>query len=157
MTANNKSAQESVNEMFGQAAQFFQNAVQAGIKIQEQSTKSMSQLMSSLNSPQQWQESAQATMSQLMDTTEKNMAEAIDLMNKNTKSAMDLLEKAFQARESMGQGDGQARLKEMWETAVGSFLRNSEVMLQANNRLLESWQKMADAIQGEADSSASGD
>jgi hypothetical protein len=156
MTAE-KSPQASVNEMFGQAAEFFQNAVQAGIRIQEQGTKSMSQLMSGLSSPQQWQESAQATMTQLMETTEKNMAEAIELMNRNTKSTMELLEKAFKAREAMGQGDGQARMREMWETAVGSFLRNSEVMLQANNRLLESWQKMASALQGEASSSSAGE
>ena len=152
-----KSPQDSVNEMFGQAAQFFQDAIQAGIKLQEQGTKSMTQLMSGLSSPQQWQESAQSTMTQLMKTTEKNMSEAIELMNQNTKSTMELLEKAFKAREAMGQGDGLVRIKEMWETAFGSFLRNSEVMLQANNRLLETWQKMATALQAEMKSQTSKD
>jgi hypothetical protein len=74
-------------------------------------------------------------------------------MSQNTRNTMELLEKAFKAREAMGQGDGQAHVKEMWETAVGSFVRNSELLLQANSRLLETWQKMANAIQAEMKSS----
>ncbi len=145
--------QATLNEMFSQAAAFFQDAVQAGIKIQEQSTKSMTDLISGLSSPQQWQEKAQATMAQMMQTTEKNMAEAMELMSQNSKTAMDLLEKAFTAREAMNEGSVETRSRELWETAVGSFMRNAEAVVHANNRLLDSWQKMATAVQGETGSS----
>ena len=40
-------------------------------------------------------------------------------------------------------GEAQEKSREMWETAVGSLRRNTEVMVQANSRLLQSWRDMA--------------
>ena len=146
MTAD-ESPQAVVNEMFSQAAQFFQNAVTAGISFQQNSTKALTELITGLSSPQQWQQQFQTTMPQMMATMEKNMDDAIELMTKNSKTSLELLEKAFEAKQAAAQGDGEASAREMWETALGSFLRNAEVMVQANNRMLDSWRQMAKALQ----------
>jgi hypothetical protein len=138
--------QSSVNEMFTQAAQMFQSAMEAGIKIQEESTKSFTEMINRLGSPQQWQQQAQAAMEQTMAAVHQNVDEAIKLMNENTRTSLELLEKAFSAQQSTASGDGQTRTREIWETAIGSLRRNTEVIMQANNRLLESWKAVAEMI-----------
>jgi hypothetical protein len=146
MTAEN-SPQTMVNEMFSQAAQLFQNALAAGISMQEQSTKALTDIIGGFSSPQRWQEQAQTSMSQMMSAAEQNMNDAIELMTQNSKTSLELLEKAFEARQSMAEGDGQANAQEAWETALGAFVRNAEVIVQANNRMLQSWQNMAQILQ----------
>jgi hypothetical protein len=146
---DDKSPQAAANEMFSQAARFFQDAVEAGIRMQEQSTKSMSEMISRFASPPQWQQQAQTTMQQMAATFEKNMKETIELMTENSKTSLELLDKAFEARQAISKGDGLTRTRELWETAMGSFMRNAEVMVQANSRMLDAWRNMADALQSQ--------
>ena len=148
-----KSPQTAVDEMFSQAAQMFQQALAAGIGFQQQSTKALTDIIGGFSSPQKWQEQAQTNMEQMMASAEKSMNDAIDLMTENSRTSLELLEKAFEARQEMLKGDGQARAQELWETALGSFVRNAEVIMQANNRMVESWHKMADILHESSDAS----
>jgi hypothetical protein len=148
MNAEN-SPQANVNEMFSQAARVFQNAIEAGIRVQEQTTKTMSEIISGFNSPQKWQEQAQSTVEQMMASAEKGMHDVVELMSENTKTSLDLLEKAFEAQAAMAKGDGQGQTRELWETAIGSYLRNAEIMVQANSQMLESWRQMAEVLKSE--------
>ena len=147
--SDEKSPQATANEMFSQAARCFQNAVEAGIRIQEQSTKSMSDMITRFTTPQQWQKQAQATMQQIVSAAETNMRETIELMTQNSKNSLELLEKAFDARQAVAKGEGLAQTRELWETSLGSFMRNAEVMVQANGRMLDAWRKMAESWQAQ--------
>jgi hypothetical protein len=148
MTAE-KTAQTTVNEMFDQAARFFQESVAAGIRLQQQSAKAMGEIVGGFTSPHRWQEQAQASWEQLTAAAEKSMSDAMELMTENTKTSLELLEKAFEAQVAVAKGDGQTQTRELWETAVGSYLRNAEIMRQANNRMLESWRQMADVLRSQ--------
>jgi hypothetical protein len=136
--------------MFEQAAKLFESAMQAGIKIQEQSAHSLSEMLGGFGSPQQWQQRTQAAVEEAMATAQKSFDEAIQAMNENAKASVDMLQKAFEARHGESASDTQARTREMWETAIGSLRRNTEVMLQANNRVMESWREMAGIMRGQS-------
>jgi hypothetical protein len=103
-------------------------------------------MISGLSSPEQWQKTGESAMQQMLATAEKNMNDAIELMNNNTKSGLDLLEKAFNLRQPFASQEQEAQAREMWETTLGAFSRNAEMAMQANNRMLESWQKMAEVF-----------
>jgi hypothetical protein len=103
-------------------------------------------MITGLSSPEQWQKSGESAMQQMLESAEKNMNDAIELMTNNTKTGLDLLEKAFNSRQPFASQEQEARAREMWETTVGAFARNAEMAVQANNRMLESWKKMAEVF-----------
>ena len=138
----------NVNEMFEQAAKLFENALQAGIRIQQESSKSLMEMMSQAGSPQQWQKKAQTAMEQAMAIAQKNVDEALGVMNENAKSNLELLQKAF-SRPVESASDIQARTSEAWETAIGSLRRNAEMMVRSSNRVLESWNEIAKIMPAE--------
>lgn len=129
------------NEMFHQAAKLFETAVQSGIKMQEEAVRSLGEMIDSLGSPQQWRQKTEAAAEKALGAVQQNVDEAIRMMNENAKASLDLLQKAFDAGREESSSDSQARLREMWETTIGSLRRNTEVMLQANNRVVESSRK----------------
>jgi hypothetical protein len=145
MSAEN-STQNNVQEMFNQAAQLLRNAFETSIKMQEQSTRSLTEMIGGLSSPGQWQEKGEAAMKQMLQTTEENMNDTIQLITNNTRTGVELLEKAFSAQPSLPAGFDEPRLREVWETAIGSFMRNAEVAVQANNRMVESLRTMTQAF-----------
>lgn len=139
-----------VNELFEQAAHLFETAVQSGIKMQEEAVRSLSAMMGGMGAPADWRKRTEKAGEKAMSVAQQNMDDAIRMMNENAKASLDLLQKAFDAKRDEAPTDSQARLREMWETTVGSLRRNTEVMLQANNRVLESWREMAGMMNGHA-------
>ncbi len=139
-----------VSKMFQQAAALFENAMEAGIKLQEQTTKSFSRMMSQLGSPETWQQRTQAAVEQTLSTAQQNLDETMRVMTENAKTSLDLLQEAFENRPGESGGDAETKTRELWETAMGSLRRNTEVMVQANNRVLESWKEIAKIMRGDA-------
>lgn len=143
-----ETATASANEMFAQAARVFETAIQAGIKFQEEAVRSLSAVAEAGATPGEWRKRSQAAMEHALEIAQKNVDEAIQAMNENAKTSLDLLEEAFKARQGETAAETQARTREMWEIAVGSLRRNTEVMLQANNRVLESWKEAVRIVSG---------
>lgn len=139
---------DAASEMFGQAAKMFQTAMEAGAKLQEESAKSLNELISGLGEPQKWQKQAQETMGKAATVVQQNADEAMKVVQENTKTSLELLEQAFNARQSEKPADVQDRTREMWETAIGAMRRNTEVIVHANGRMVQSWQEMAQLLGG---------
>jgi hypothetical protein len=139
-------------ELFEQAARTFQSALEAGMSIQRETTKWFSQALGGLGSPQDWQARQQAVMEEGFSLARKNTDAAIQMMNENAKASLDLLDKAFQARlpESDSDSDAYTRAHEAWETAMGSLRKNTEMMVHANTRVVESWTQIAKIVLGDA-------
>ena len=136
----------AVQPLVEQATRMFQTALEAGIKIQQESTQALTGLMKNGVSPQLWQDRTQSVVNQGLACTKENMDVAIQVVNENTKIGLELLAKAFDARHTTTEADVQSRTKEAWETSVGSLRRNTELLVQVNRRLLESWQEVAKIV-----------
>jgi hypothetical protein len=141
-------SQNYANELFGQAARSFESAVQAGIKLQAESVKFLTDVLSEMGSPQKWQKKAQAVMSEMVNTSQNNIGEAIKVMNENAKTSLDVLQKAFQSQPN-GTEEAQSRTLEVWETTLGILRKNTEAVLRANTRVVEAWTEMAKKVNGE--------
>ncbi|MFZ5831968.1 MAG: hypothetical protein ACOY3P_17935 [Planctomycetota bacterium] len=135
-------------QVFEQAAKLYESAVHAGIQIQEHTLKSLGETMGSFGSPADWQKRNEAAAWQALGAAQKNTDDAIRMMNENAKTCVDLLQSAFNVRQDESSAETQGHVREMWETAIGSLRRNIEVMLQANNRVLESWREIMKIMNG---------
>jgi len=146
--ANSTSTIPDASELFGQASRAFEAALKQGIKIQEESAKWMTDMMSDFGSPKKWQERTQAVMEEAVAAAQKNVDEAIRLMNQNAQTSIDLMQKAMEARQSESAADAQTTMREWWESLMGAMRTNTQAVLQANNRLVESWAGIARKMDG---------
>ena len=140
----------SANDLFRQAMDTFQSAIRTGVKIQEESTKRFTEMLRDFGSPMEWQKNTQSMMNEAIKATQKNIDESIRLMNHNAQAAMGLWQKAFENRskQQQFQEEGAAGGEELWESALGVLRTNTQVILQANTRVLESWAQLARELTG---------
>lgn len=136
----------AVQQLVEQAARMFQTALEAGIKIQEESAKALTGLMKNGEAGPPWQQRTRSVMDQSLACAKENMDAAIQVVNENTQVGLELLAKVFDARQTTTGADVQSRTKEAWETSVGSLRRNTELLVQVNRRVLESWQEVAKIV-----------
>jgi hypothetical protein len=143
MAANN-----GTSDLFGQATKSFENAIQTGLKLQEESVKFVADMLNDIGSPQNWQKKTQAVMNEIITSSQKNMDDAVQMMNENAKTSMELLQKAFQSQPA-DSNEAQSRTLELWETTLGVLRRNADAMVRANQRAVEAWTEMAKKVNGQ--------
>jgi hypothetical protein len=139
------------SELFEQSARLFENALKAGITVQQDSAKWFTDTLRGLGVSQQWQTKNQAALEKAMAAVQKNVDEGVQLMSDNVKSSLELLDKAFQARHTDSEAESRDRAREIWEGAVASLRKNTETMVQANARVVESWATIARMMCGVAE------
>jgi polyhydroxyalkanoate synthesis regulator protein len=131
------------NELFNQAVETFETAIRTGVKMQEEYARWFAHMLSDVGSPQEWQSKGQTIISESMQMAQKNFDEAIRMMNENTRTGLELMQQAFETRQAGSTSDAQARTREIWETALGALRNNTEAVVQANSRMLETWAELA--------------
>ncbi|MEN6495425.1 MAG: hypothetical protein ABFD16_14185 [Thermoguttaceae bacterium] len=138
------------NELFGQAIETFEAAMRTGVKMQEEYTRWFTGMLSDVGSPQEWQSKSQAIISDSIQMAQKNFDESVRMMNQNTKTGLELMQRAFEARQAGSTSDAQAKTREIWETALGALRNNTEAVVQANSRMLETWAELAKRLRATA-------
>jgi hypothetical protein len=138
------------SELFEKSASLFENALKAGVTVQQDSAKWFADTLRGLGVSQQWPSKNKAALETALAAAKKNVNEGVQLMSENVKASLDLLDKAFQARHTDSEAENRDRAREMWEGAVASLRKNTETMVQANARVIESWASIARMMCGEA-------
>jgi len=139
-------ATSNANDLFRQAVETFQSAIRTGVKIQEESAKRFAEMLRDLSAPTDWQKSTQTMLNEAIGATQRNIDESIRLMNHNAQSAMSMLHKAFENRTAAATTNGSTSADELWESALSAMRTNTQVILQANARILESWAHLAQEL-----------
>jgi hypothetical protein len=136
------------NEIFAQASRTMEAAMKAAVKIQEESTKWFTDMINEIGTPQKWQKKTQSVMEESLGVTQKNLDEMVQVMNQNTKASLELFQKAADLRQEKSSTDPQAVAREWWETALSTVRMNTQTLMQANARVLESWAELAKKFNG---------
>jgi hypothetical protein len=139
------------SELFGQSMRMFETAMRTGAKVQEESARWFSGMVSNMASPQGWQKRTEEVINETISITQKNVEEALRVMNQNARTGIELLQKAFEARQADSPTDAQTKSRELWETALGALRANTEAVLQANSRWAESWAEVTRRLAGETE------
>jgi hypothetical protein len=142
MTAAATDPQMQQSALFDQAVETFEAALRAGIRVQEETFKCVTDAMSELGSPQDWQARAQRTIKETLPKLQKNAEEAVAAMNRSAKESLDLLNQAFEVAQVTNPEQAQTKMREMWEASLGVMRSNAQAMVQANARTLELWSSL---------------
>ena len=132
-------------ELVEQSARLFENALKAGITVQQQSAKWFGETLRGMGASP-WPGKGQAAIEQVMSAVQKQTDDTIRNMSENAKTSMDLLEKAFEIRQNGVAAESETRNREMWEAALNTLRKSSDAMVHANTRLIESWCNVARAF-----------
>jgi len=143
-----KTVSGAPNELFEQAMEMFEVAMQTGLKIQEESTRRLSEMLARFGPAKEWQKKTQAMFNDAIQTTQTNVEEAMRVLNESAKRNLDVWQKTLDAGQADAASDGPAKVRDVWETAVGAVQANAQAIVQANTRILESWAELAKKFHG---------
>ncbi len=141
--AATKSATMDASSLFDQAVETYEAALKTGVKIQEETTRWWSQMMTDLGSPQNWQQRAQQVLNDAIPTAQKSFDESVKVMNQNAATCLDLLQKAMETGQSESMADAQNKTRQLWESSLNALRTNTQAMISANGRIMESWAALA--------------
>jgi ElaB/YqjD/DUF883 family membrane-anchored ribosome-binding protein len=143
-----------IGDLFRQAVETFETALKTGVSMQEETARRFTEMLRDFGSPMEWQHKGQSVINETIVMTQKNVEESMRAMNQNAKAAMSLMQKTFEAHP-LGNGGtadksqpAAAKPDDLWEAALGALRTNTQVALQANTRMMESWAQLAKDISG---------
>lgn len=125
-------------DLFEQAMKNFEQALKAGLKLQEESARLWTQLLNQA-APPDAQKRWKALSEEFMTQTQKSLEEGVRVIEQNGRSSVDLLRKALAAAEPGSIQDAQSRLVGFWEGSLAALRDSALAVSQANARAAESW------------------
>ena len=127
------------NELFEQAMKNYEQALQAGLKLQQESAKWWMDLVNQAGSPEDWQSKVKELATETVPITQKRMEENLKILEQSSRTSLDLLSRAMDAVKADSPSAGQAKMQEMWETSLEAVRTNAAAINQANAKWVESW------------------
>lgn len=137
MTTEQKT--KPVTDLFDQALKSYEQALKTGVKMQEESAKAFSELVTQATSPQDWQKQMKTVTDDFIPQTQKTVDEGLKLIEQTSKSSIELLKKAVAVGQPVSAPDAQAKLLGLWEASLNTMRDTAAAITQANQKALESW------------------
>ena len=137
MTTEQKT--KPVTDLFEQAFKSYEQALKTGMKMQEESAKVFSDLVTQATSPQDWQKQMKSATDDFIPQTQKSVDEGLKLIEQTSKSGIELLKKAVAVGQPATAADAQAKILGLWEASLNAMRETAVAITQAHNKAIESW------------------
>jgi hypothetical protein len=132
-------AKPPVNELFAEAMKNYEQALKAGLKLQEEAGKCWSGLLAQSAGARDWQKQAGATLDEIFQTTQQRMAETMQYVEQNSRTSLALLKQATEVVQSTSVAEGQAKVQKLGQTWLEALQSNTQAMTQSNTKFMETW------------------
>ena len=126
---------------FDEAVSTFNDAVKAGVKLQEEIGNWWSDALDQVGAGEQWQRKSKALFSEAIPVAQKNAEEWLKLAEQNYRRSMALFKKAWEVQPG-DVGEMRAKSQELWEASLDLVRDNARAMAQANVKMMEIWGKL---------------
>ena len=131
-------ATKSGGGVFNEAVETFNEAVNAGVKVQEEIGKWWSDALEQAGPTEQWQKKSKAILDEAIPAAQKNAQEWLKLVDQNYKRSLGLFKKAWEVQPA-DPADMRAKSQELWEESLELVRDNANAVAQANIKLMEVW------------------
>lgn len=139
MSDNSKSP---ISEVVEQAMKNYEQALQASLKLQEESSKWWTDFMTQTAAPADWQKRWNAAAAETIPVVQKRMEESLRLLDQGSRTSLDLLKQALQVAGTDSAANAQSKLQELWEASLQALRNNAQAVSQANGKVVESWMQL---------------
>ncbi len=127
------------SEMFDQALKNYEQALQTGLKIQEEAGKCWTKLLNPAASPLDLQKQVIAMANEVIPATQKNMEAYLQRLEQNSRASVDLLKKGIEAAQTASFQEGQGMLVDFCENSLTSLKTNAQAIVDLNCKAVDSW------------------
>jgi len=138
----NEKTKTQGHELFEQAMKNYEQALQAGLKLQQESAKWWVEMMTQAGAPQDWQAKVNELASESVSMVQKRTEENLKLVEQSSRASLDLLSKAMNAVKMDTSSASQSKMQELWEASLEAVRTNAAAVSQANMKWVESWVQM---------------
>jgi hypothetical protein len=137
MTTEQKT--KPVTDLFEQALKSYEQTLKTGMKMQEESAKVFSDLVTQATSPQDWQKQMKSITDDFIPQTQKTVDDGLKLIEQTSKSGIELLKKTVAIGQPTTAPDAQAKMLGLWEASL-NVMRDTVVAINhTHNKAIESW------------------
>jgi len=131
-------------DLFQQALGSFETALRTGMKLQEDSMRRCVEILRDVGSPLEWERTVPAKVGKAIAAMQQNVDQSVRFMNENADQTVNLMELALQMHRT--NGDAKEEEAYFWTYALNAMRTNTEIIRQANTRVLESWGELAKEV-----------
>lgn len=132
-----------VNEFMDQALKSYEQAWKTGARLQEESARFFSNLVTQAAAPQDWPKRVKALTDDLIPQTQKTLDDGLKVLEVNSRASVDLLKKAASAAQATSPQEAQARLFSLWEASLNTMRDTIVTATQSHQKAVESWMSCA--------------
>jgi len=117
----------------------YEQALRAGLKLQEEAGQCWTKLVSQAVSPQDLQKEMISLANDVIPATQKSMEACLELLEQNSRASVDLLKKGIEAVQSANCADTPAKIVEFCENSLKSLRTNAQAIVDTNTKAIDSW------------------
>ena len=123
---------------FDDAVATFNDALKAGVKVQEDIGKWWSDALEQAGVAEQWQKQSRAALSETIPAAQKNAEEWLKLLEQNYKRSVAMFKKAWDVQPADA-AEMRAKSQQLWEASLDLIKENAQAVAQANVKMMEVW------------------
>lgn len=132
-------AKNPASELLDEGLKNYEQALRAGLKVQEEAGKCWTRLVSQAASPQDFQKQVTSFASDVIPATRKSMDDCLELLEQNSRTSVDLLKKSLEAAQATSYADTQAKVTEFCESSLKSLKANAQAIVDINTKAVDAW------------------
>ncbi|HXU76450.1 MAG TPA: hypothetical protein VN794_07770 [Methylomirabilota bacterium] len=127
------------SEVFDQALKNYEQALRAGLKLQEEAGRCFTKLLNHAASPQDLQKQVTALANEFIPATQKSMESCLELLEQNSRASVDLLKRGLEIPQPTTFADAQNKAVEFCEASLKSLKANAQAIVDINTKAIDSW------------------
>lgn len=127
------------SEMLDEGLKNYEQALRAGLRLQEEAGKYWIKHANQAASPQDFQKQISSFTNEVIPATRKAMDDCIELIEQNSRVSVDLLKKGLEAAQQTSQADAQAKAIEFCESSLKALKANAQAIVDINVKAMDSW------------------
>jgi thioredoxin-like negative regulator of GroEL len=135
-------AQKHGVDPFKQSADAFNNALQLGFQMQQETVNWWLDLLGDSGSAEKLQKKAEKLVRDAIPVASHNVKECLEVLDQTGRNGLELLAKAFEAGKCRSVGEIQAKAQELWEGSLSALRANTEAVVQLNTKAAESCREL---------------
>jgi len=138
---------QTFNEIFHEAMRSYEKALKSGIQLQEESVKLWKELLTKLDSPEEFQAKLESMRPDAFPHARQRMEEFVETFNRTSKQTINLFEKTLGVYQAVSVPEAQRRLQDLIESSLTALRVKVHSALNTNAKIIADWKDLADRIE----------
>jgi len=132
-------AKQSAQDLFDEAFKTYEQTLNTGIKIQEETVNLWKNVLCDTPTPTELQKRLSAIVDDGFPTAKKRIEESLRSLEEQYKVGSDLMQKAVQVWQPGSVAESQNRIRDLWESSLTAIRNNAQSTVKTNQQILDFW------------------